>query len=139
MNQWYNVVCFWGNWDDYRIEVLNKERLSSYHVNPYSTAVYCQLDEKIQLKILGRCNKGDNCNGLNFKIGLSLVTTNKHEWSVVSFNENIQLEKLTSKFEKFKWDSQNKKFLFSVPLEKDLVEEGVKIAEYISGIFELNS
>ncbi len=130
VNDGYNVMTFWGGWSDYRIEVLNKERLSSYHVNPFCTAVNYYLESKYQN--FGRCTSGDAHSGFWFKNGLFLTTGIQHAWIVTTKNNeklhiNIETESLI-------WDEDKKFYIYTVDLKDDLIEKGVELAIKIHGI-----
>ena len=121
MNDGYNIVTFWGSWSDYRIEVLNKERLSSYHVNPFLSAVIYKLGFP-EMKEYLQCSIGGAFSLIDLKNGISITCNKTHDWYVMSDNKNLNLiiDNLT-------WNEVEKCFIYHVDIKDDLIEKGVEL------------
>lgn len=121
MNDGYNIVTFWGSWSDYRIEVLNKERLSSYHVNPFLSAVIYKLSFPERKKYL-QCSIGDAFSLIDLKNGISITCNKTHDWYVMSDKKNLNLI-----IDNLLWDDSQKKYIYPVDIKDDLIEKGVEL------------
>ena len=115
----YNVITFWGSWKDYRIEVLNKERLSSYHINPFLNAVSYKLDKNERKDYL-KCNIGDDYSSIVLKNGITITCGSNHAWFVKSDKLSLHIEYLI-------WNEDKKQYTYTVDLSDDLIEKGVEL------------
>jgi uncharacterized protein with ParB-like and HNH nuclease domain len=126
-----NILRFWNGWNNYRVEVLNKKRLSSYHVNPYATAVFNRLAETLKNNKINRCHPIDYSTGLLFDNGIHLIADSSHAWNVV-YNEEIDAKTLPKGFEIGDLDFNVAKcYRYRVKLEDDLIEKGIELANQL--------
>lgn len=121
INDGYNIVTFWGSWSDYRIEVLNKERLNSYHINPFLTAVIYKLNIPEKKTYLKHSNVGDLTH-IGLINGITMSCNKTHDWYVMSDKKNVNLE-----VDNLFWDDNTKKYIYPVDVKEDLIEKGVEL------------
>ena len=125
MHEGYNVVTLRGGWSDYRIEVLKKERFSSYHLNPFLAHVRDNLD--IPERVPGsddflQCGIGNAYSQINLPNGIKITCDSKHAWYIKHEKGNIGLTD-----DNFKWDDNENRYIYSVDLKDDLIEKGIEL------------
>jgi len=125
----YNILTFWTDWTDYRVEVLSKEMLSSYHVNPYTTAVFKKLEKSTIDKVKNRSDKGDSNTGLIFENGISLKPDSSHSWNVL-LPKGFESDKLPNEY-KVKVINNDKFYQYEVNIKEDLIEKGIELANQL--------
>lgn len=134
LNQGYNILRFAnGEWGNYWIDILNKERASSYNINLFRYLVYKHLHDKSIVKN----------QWLEMENGLTLDCATHHGWIISYRQESTQddIKKYQTEIERVLGTDYNitlneNKRLFYIPIElnKDLILEGVYIVEHIHSI-----
>lgn len=130
----YNILCFINDeWNNYWINILNKERASSLQINLFEYLVFKHLNDKsiVSNQYLGMKN------------GLSVSCAENHGW-VIFYPENTppenverystQISNLLGVNYKIRCNIDKHLFYIPIDLNQDLIEEGCYIIEQIHSI-----
>lgn len=134
LNQGYNILRFAnGEWVNYWINILNKERASSYNINLFRYLVYKHLHDRNIVKN----------QWLEMENGLTVDCAIHHGW-IINYKQRASYEDI-KKYQTeitrvlgadYSITINEDKHLFYIPigLNKDLIQEGVYIVEHIHSI-----
>jgi len=131
LNDGYNILLFYNDDWNYWVNVLNKERASSYNINIFVYLVYKQLDDKSMLKNQWLCMNN----------GLQLDCAQNHGWIIKKTDKSPFPKDLSEKIcQKLSLNynvipNDEKRLLYiQIDTKYDLIEEGVKIIKAICDI-----
>lgn len=131
LNDGYNILLFYNDDWNYWVNVLNKERASSYNINIFVYLVYKQSDDKSMLKNQWLCMNN----------GLQLDCAQNHGWIIKKTDKSPFPKDLSEKiYQKLSLNynvipNDEKRLLYiQIDTKYDLIEEGVKIIKAICDI-----
>lgn len=118
----YNILSLKNSsWSTYSVDVISKSTRNSYYINVFKYLVHKQYQKEV--------NAVDLSTNLSLDNGLTLKCGEKHEW-VISYKNKLSVDIILNVFkgEYIIDDYPDKKLVvISIPQDKDLIEEGVKI------------
>lgn len=119
LNEGQNIVYFEEGWDNYRIDVINKARMNSFHINLFKYLVYKHYPHSKDFK-----------QWLKLPNGLTLDCAGQHGWCILYKDEKMA-EGIKEQFKAYlpEHNAGEKLFLIPVDIQKDLIEEGISILE----------
>ena len=124
MHDGHNIIFFEAGWDNYWIDVINKDRMSSYHINLFRYLVYKYYP----------LTKDFN-QWLELKNGLTLDCAEQHGWCI-KYSDKVKTEFVEEQFKGYplKPNREEKLFFIPVDLKEDLIEAGIGILEKMTQI-----
>lgn len=124
LNWGHNLVYFTAGWDNYWIDVIDKDRMSSYHINLFRYLVYKHYP-----------HTKDFNKWLELKNGLTLDCAEQHGWCI-KYTDDTKTEPVKEQFKGYplRQDPENKLFFIPVGLKEDLIEAGTDILEKMTQI-----
>ena len=117
MHYGYNIIFFEAGWDNYWIDVINKERMSSQHINLFRYLVYKH----------SQYPKNFN-QWLELNNGLTLDCAEQHGWCI-KYSDEVKAELVEEQFKGYPLEPNREEKLFFIPvdLKEDLIEAGIGI------------
>ena len=124
MHDGHNIIFFEAGWDNYWINVINKDRMSSYHINLFRYLVYKYYP----------LTKDFN-QWLELNNGLTLDCAEQHGWCI-KYSDKVKTKFVNEQFKgnPLKPTREEKLFFIPVDLKEDLIEAGIGILEKMTQI-----